>query len=468
MDRVIYLWLQGGIALAHLFARAERAGGEIARGEGGGKTPVAPAPGSVAPGGHPEILLVCHQGRLVDASCDVPGLRVGEKRSRLAQLCPGALVVAYDAGVCGARARDFWDLAAALSPVVEPEAENRVYLGWNTAWPERLEGGVMALAEKAVPALGYRLLGAVASSKVVARGAVQWLYETLVEGRHPRLPGAGRPNRLVSLRGGAAGWWLELDARGEAEFWASLSVRYLWPLPEEVLARCLRLGLYRIGDVAALGEEVLSLRFGALGSVMARLARGEGPDDVQPRHPPERVERQLSFPDPVYDYGVVARGLRRLAQEAGLALQQKGCGARELVLEVEWEGGVRTREERRLPRGEGDPARLALLAGLLWERLLLGERGRSASAAGRNGPALPVRGRVPGGGVRAVRVVAGGLEEAWYGQLQLFPGEQPSPGGPAGERLQAVLESLREKYAREVVRVGMTPTRRQLMLSFYA
>jgi hypothetical protein len=430
---------------------------------------VAPVPDFAAPEGHPEPLLVCHQGRLVDASCDVPGLRVGEKRSRLGQLCPGALVVAYDAGICGARARDFWDLAAALSPVVEPEAENRVYLGWNTAWPERLEGGVMALTEKAVPALGYRLLGAIASSKVVARGAVQWLYETLVEGRQPRLPEAGRANRLVPLRGGSAGWWLELDAPGEADFWASLPVRYLWPLPEEVLARCLRLGLYRIGDVAGLGEEVLSLRFGDLGRVMARLARGEGPDDVQPRHPPERVERQLHFADPVYDYGAVARGLRRLAQEAGLALRQKGYGARELVLEVEWEEGVRTLEERRLPRGENDPARLALLAGLLWERLLLGERGRSAcAAAGRNALALPVRGRIAGGGVRAVRVMAGGLEEAWYGQLQLFPGEQPSPGGPAGERLQAVLENLREKYAREVVRVGMTPTRRQLMLSFYA
>ncbi|MDI6893072.1 MAG: hypothetical protein AB1503_03650 [Bacillota bacterium] len=462
MDRVIYLWLQGGIALAHLFARTEPADG--------GNTPVAPPQGSALPETRPEPLLVCHQGRLVDTSAEVSGLRVGERRSRLGQFCPGASVVAYDAGVCGARARDFWDLGTTLSPVVDPEAENRVYLGWNTAWPERLDRGVVALAEKVVPALGYRLLGALASSKVVARGAVQWLYDALGEGRPPRLPGSDRGNRLVPVgRGGAAGWWLELGLRGEAEFWASLPVRYLWPLPEDVVERFLRLGLYRIGDVAGLGAETLSLKFGALGGDIARLARGEGPDDVQSRHPPERVERQLSFTAPVYDYGTVARGLRWLAREAAAALQQKGYGTRDLVLEVEWEGGVRTREERRLPRGEGDPARLALLTGLLWERLLLGGRGRPAATAGRAGPALPAaRGRVPGGGVQAVRVVAGGLEEAWFGQLQLFPGDQPTSSEPAAERLQAVLESLRERYAREVVRVGMTPTRRQLMLSFYA
>ncbi|MBC7338441.1 MAG: hypothetical protein H5U04_01005 [Firmicutes bacterium] len=458
MDRVIYLWLEGGIARAYASPGA-RGAPEVS--------------GVVGQEGAGKPVLVCDRGRLLDASCAVPGLRVGEKRSRLSQLCPEATVVSYDPGVCGVQARRFWDLGTGVSPAVDPEAENRVYLGWNSAWPERVERVVGALAQKAVPALGHRLLAVLASSKVVARGAAEWLYDSLASGRRPRPPGTVTGCRLVPLSGGEGvrGWWLE-PGQGEGEFWASLPVRYLWPLPGEVVERFLRLGLHRIGDVARLGAEALALRFGPLGDTIARLARGEGPDEVRPRHPPERVERQLDFVHPVYDYGAVARGLRWLAREAAAALQRKGYSARELALEVEWEGGTRTRVERRLPRGEGDPVRLAVLTGLLWERLLLGGRDRSRGNGGgaRAGEVQPGEARAGGvraGGVQAVRLVAGGLGEACFGQLQLFPGEEPVPSDPAGERLQAVLQGLRERYAREVVRVGMAPTRRQLMLSFY-
>lgn len=437
MDAVIYLWLEGGVAGAH----------PLGSGGGGGGT-----------AGQRRPVLVCQQDRLLDASCPVPGVKVGEKRSRLSQLCPEALVVSYDPGASEKRARQFWDLLTGVSPVVDPEGENRVYLGWNTAWPERVEALLAGVARRVVPAWGYRLLGALASSKVVARGAVQWLYDVLAAGQRPRLPGSVRGRLGPMAEGeGVKGWWLQLEREGEKDFWSSLPVRYLWPLTPEVVERFLRLGLYRIGDVARLEPEVLALRFGSLGATISRLARGEGPDEVHPRHPPERVERRLHFPDPVYDYTALAGAVRWLAREAAAALERKGCSARELVLEVEWEGGGYGRIERRLPCGERGPARLAVLAGLLWERLLLGGGGQCGAGPGR-----------AKAGVQGVRLLAGGLQEAGLGQLQLFPGEGPISSRTEDERLRAVLRGLRERYAREVVRVGMTPTRRQLMLSLYA
>lgn len=96
----------------------------------------------------------------------------------------------------------------------------------------------------------------------------------------------------------AAAGPLVVPAGGERRFLAPLPVELL-PVSPEALSWLRRLGLRRLGQVAALPENALASQLGAEGTAAHRLASGIDREPVVPRPRPDILEETLSFETPL-------------------------------------------------------------------------------------------------------------------------------------------------------------------------
>lgn len=142
----------------------------------------------------------------------------------------------------------------------------------------------------------------------------------------------------------------------------------LAPLPVEALrldpataAGLRRVGLARIGEVAAMPRDALARRFGA--AVARRLDQAEGaaPEPLSPlgETPARRV--RLSFAEPLADPADLARAAARLAGELARGLARDGAGARRVELGFHRVDGRVETIRLGLARASRDPAHLAEL-----------------------------------------------------------------------------------------------------------
>jgi protein ImuB len=109
---------------------------------------------------------------------------------------------------------------------------------------------------------------------------------------------------------------------------------FLAPLPSALLSRdpdvrsrLARLGLRRIGEVAAIPRSALVARFGPEGERMGARARGEEMDPFRPRRAPERLLLALPVEPPVGELVALRFLLRRLAGTLADQLAGRGVAA---------------------------------------------------------------------------------------------------------------------------------------------
>jgi len=143
-------------------------------------------------------------------------------------------------------------------------------------------------------------------------------------------------------------------------------------IPEETAAGLARLGLRRIGDLAALPRASLARRFGA--DLVTRLdqALGVTPEPVSPLKPPERFAARLSLPEPIGLRSDLEAALARLLARLEARLEAAQRGARRLRLSVRRVDGSEQAEEVGLARPARDPGRLAPLFDQALERIEAG------------------------------------------------------------------------------------------------
>jgi protein ImuB len=316
------------------------------------------------------------------------GVRAGMRRREAQGACPALELVAHDPD----RDRRAFDpvvqAVAELVPLVEVADPGR--LAFATRGPSRYHGGDEALAALAHRRALDALPGAPGPGVGIADGR---LAAGVAARRSVR---AGTP--LVVASGVAA----------TAAYLAPLPVGVLvevGEVPAELVDLLDRLGLRRLGDVAALTAPDLLARFGSLGAHVHAMACGldDAPLGVAP--PPPDLAVTAHFDEPVERLDTVVFLVRSLADQLVTALGERGLVCTRVVVEVETEHGERCQRAWARPTG--------LSAGAVLERVRWQLEGWAAGHDRLTGGVVLVR-LVPDE-VRADHGHQGGL---WGGQTQ--------------------------------------------------
>jgi protein ImuB len=285
---------------------------------------------------------VLHANRVVARSpaAAVEGVHTGQRRRTAQQRCPDLVLLDHDPD------RD----ARAFEPVVRavgrfaPRLEV-VEPGWlclAARGPSRYFGGDERLAEQLVASVAGAARVGVADGRFASAVAARLATD--------------RP--VIVAPGGSAAFLAPLPVAWLAE------VGELSGLDAELVGLFARLGLARLGDLAALSPGDVLARFGPPGRHAHRLASGsdERPADVTDP-PPERGVEQ-SFDDPVTQLDTLVFVGKHLADElvAGLATEGRVCTR--LVVTAETEHGERC--ERAWYRAAGMSA-LAMVERVRWQ-----------------------------------------------------------------------------------------------------
>jgi protein ImuB len=319
------------------------------------------------------------------------GVRAGMRRREAQSACPALELIVHDPD----RDRRAFDpvvqAVAELVPLVEVADPGR--LAFTTRGPSRYHGGDEALAALTHHTALHALAGALGPGVGPGVGIADGRLAAGVAAR--RSVRAGTP--LVVASGVAA----------TAAYLAPLPVGVLVEVaevPAELVDLLGRLGLRRLGDVAALSTPDLLARFGALGAQVHAMACGldDAPLGVGP--PPPDLAATSHFDEPVERLDTVVFLVRGLADQLVAALGDRGLVCTRLVVEVETEHGERSQRAWARPTG--------LSAGAMLERVRWQLEGWATAGTLTGGVVLV---RLVPDEVRADHGHQGGL---WGGQTQ--------------------------------------------------
>jgi protein ImuB len=282
--------------------------------------------------------VVLHANRVVARSpaAAAEGVVIGQRRRQAQQLCPDVALLDHDPD------RD----ARAFEPVVRvigrfaPRLEV-VEPGWlclGARGPSRYFGGDECLAERLVRAV-HGESGALATGVGVgiADGRFAAAVAARRAGRHPIVVAPG----------------------ATPDFLAPLPVAWLHHVGEvdpELVGLFARMGLARLGDLAALPAGDVLARFGPPGRHAHRLAGGA--DDRPPGGTEPPLERRVeeAFDDPVVQLEPLVFVAKHLADQVVAALAAEGRVCTRLVVTAETEHGERTERAWYRTAGMSAPA----------------------------------------------------------------------------------------------------------------
>lgn len=216
------------------------------------------------------------------------------------RICPDAVFVPADYALYRSVSSEIMDIFSRYSPLVEPEALDRAWV--DVTGSRRLFGGPRKIAVEAMRAIGetgYIASAGIASSKLVAQVA---------SGAHN--VGAGFKPALKIVA-----------PRDESAFLAPLSVDLLPGVGSKTSRRLFELGVKTIGQLAAIPEKLLIRQFGEAGGRLRGRALGIDHGQVRADWPPEVINIEHMFPDPLFEPAEVEEKLRPIADRLAIELR---------------------------------------------------------------------------------------------------------------------------------------------------
>lgn len=122
----------------------------------------------------------------------------------------------------------------------------------------------------------------------------------------------------------------------EKEFLEPLPVDELPGVGHVAKEKLLELGIFTIGQLAALPKVILIEIFGVNGQKMWELANGIDSREVQPRILPRQISRETTFEEDTTDHGVVLACLQYLSERIAAKLRQQELLCRRIGIKIRY------------------------------------------------------------------------------------------------------------------------------------
>ena len=301
-------------------------------------------------GGEPVAVMAANRVVARSAGAAAEGVVVGQRRRQAQRRCPELILIEHDPASDVRAFEPIVRAVADLSPRLDLTEPGWITLA--TRGPSRYVGGDVALGHRLAGIAGDACEGDVRVSPGV--GIADGRFASAIAAR-------------LAARSSSNDRTLLVDPGASASFCASLPIGWLQLLGEatpELVDLFTRLGLRRLGDLAALDDGDVFGRFGASGVRARRLAAGDDPRPSSSTDPaPERrLDRVLD--DPVEHVAAVVFSAKTLADELAQALRREGRVCTRLVVHLETEHGEVC--ERSWYRAEGMSA-AAMIERVRWQ-----------------------------------------------------------------------------------------------------
>jgi DNA polymerase-4 len=209
---------------------------------------------------------------------------------------------------------------------------------------------------------------------------------------------------------------------------AALPASRLWGVGEATLKELEKLGVSTIGEVRALGRDVLEEKFGKAGGWIYERSRGIDESQVTPDRESKSIGAETTFPEDIVDLEVLERTLLELAERVGFRLRDAGLKGKTITLKARFASFKTVTRNLTLP--EPTASTTAIYRHACWlmtGRLKLGRQ------------ALRLLGVT-------VSQLSGGLAR----QQSLFQ----EPDKARLERLEKTIDKIRGKLGRQAVKRG--------------
>jgi protein ImuB len=367
----------------------------------------------------PAIVLSANRVIARSPAAAADGVTTGQRRRDAQRCCPDAALLDHDPD---RDARAFEPVVRAIGrfaprlEVVEP--------GWlclGARGPSRYFGGDAALAAQLVDAVRGTVGGGGGGTE---RGGFD-IGVGIADGRFASAVAARRAGRAPIV----------VPPEGSPAFLAPLPVAWLHLTGEadpELVGLLARMGLARLGDLAAVAEGDVLARFGPAGRHARRLAAGEDDRPAGGAEPPPERRVEQSFDDAVVQLEPLVFTGKHLADELVAGLSAEGRVCTRLVITAETEHGERTERAWYRAAGLSAPAMVERVRWQLDAWMSSGElsagvvllRLAPAEVRGDDGDQIRLWGGPSAADERAVRTVArlagmvgeqGVLVPAWQG-----------------------------------------------------
>ncbi len=302
----------------------------------------------VAAGKHAEIAVVLAANRVVarSAAAAASGIRVGSRRREAQRCCPDVVLVDHDPD---RDARSFEPVVRAVAAFVpRTDVVTPGMLCLDARGPARYFGGEEEMARQVADAVeraapGARAVVGIAdghfASAIASQQATPSCPVIVAAGGSPAFL-APQPVRWLAV---AAGRDAETASGGPPDL-------------AELVDLLVRLGLTRLGAVAAMAPRDLLARFGSIGVLAHRLASGVDERPPQGREPPPEWDVTQVFDEPVMSVHPVVFCAKSLADRLAAALAAGGQICTRLVVVAETEHGERSERAWYMGTGLGAAA----------------------------------------------------------------------------------------------------------------
>jgi len=329
------------------------------------------------------------------------------------RLCPQAIVVP-PTGPYGQMSRQFHEMLHDVTPVVESAGLDEAYADLTGLEPQ---GGARAVAEgvrrRVRDELGLAVSVCIAGSKTVAKVGSD----------------RAKPDGLI-----------EVPVGGDAEFLAPLPIRDL-PFVGRRMGEFLHsVGVRTIGDASALDPRWLESRLGKHGVALRDRARGIDPAVVIAGGRDARsISREVTFEEDVTDPGALRRVLARHADRVSSDLREAGRRARTVTLKLRWHDFTTITRSHTVERPLQSTPALEAAGVALLEEVAATE------------------------GLQPVRLIGLGVHNLVDDVVQLSFEDEPVV---RDERLDHVLDGLRDRFGDDAVRRGTSDGARTIRSSY--